>query len=180
MMIRHFAIKKSVEEARKEAGRKGLIARLFGMGRNEPIVMRTIYIENRLITFEIETKPPLAARLLGKGGAPKKTKMEMIVNGSTRGVSYYDRRGVEITESDVDEEFVQPSDYPDSELIPRANALARRILRRRVGGNISLEPVDIQSVYRPYHVAFFGEPEEGKKVYYIPIAADGCSVKRTF
>ena len=179
MKIRHFVVKKSVEEARKEAGRKGLLAKIVGGGWNGPIVMRTIYIENRLITFEIETHPPIIARLLGKGGEPRKTKIEIIANGSTRGVSYYDRRGVEITESEVDESSVQASDFPDDALIARANVLARRILRRRVGGNISLEPVGVQSVYRPYHVAFFGEPEEGKKVYYIPIAADGCSIKRT-
>lgn len=180
MLIKHFVIKKSSDVAMKEAEHKGLLARLFGGGRNKPIVMRTIYIENRLITFDIETHPPLTARLLGKGGEPRHTKIEMIANGSTCGVSYYDRRGIEITESEVDEADIQLSDFADDMLVSRANALARRILRRRVGGNMSLEPASIESIFRPYHVAFFGEPEEGKKVYYIPIAADGCNVKRTF
>ena len=111
---------------------------------------------------------------------PRKSKIMMIANGSTCGVSYYDGRGVETAETEVTEEALQRSDFSDAELVTRGNALARRILRRRVGGNFSLEPSEIQSVYRPYHVAFFGEPEEGKKIYYVPVAADGCMVKRTF
>lgn len=180
MKIKHFAIKKSAEEAKREAGRKGLLAKIFGGGWGKPLTVKTIFIENRLITFEVTTHPPFFEKLLKKESAPRKTKMEMIGNGSTCGVSYYDRRGVEITESDIDDANVQLSDFTDEALTTRANALARRILRRRVGGNISLEAIDMQSIFRPYHVVFFGEPKEGRKIYYIPIAADGCSVKRTF
>lgn len=180
MIIRNFAIKKSREEAKKEAGRKGFIARLFSGKGREDIVMKTLYIENRLITFEITSPPPLFERLFRRGALPRNSKIEMIANGSTCGVSYYDRRGVETVESEVGEDEVQLSDFSDETLITRGNALARRILRRRVGGNLSLEVLKVESVFRPYHVAFFGEPREGEKVYYLPIAADGCSVKRTF
>ena len=181
MIIDCFPIKKSVDEARQEAGKRGFIARLLSWCRSDrEITMRTIYIENRLITFDITTMPPFFAHLFGKSAIPGKSKIEMIANGSTMGISYYDRRGVEIVQRSVDDEDVQFSDYDDDKLILRANVLARRILRRRVGGRMQLNVAEIRSVFRPYHVAFFGKPTEGEKIYYIPIAADGCVIARTF
>lgn len=181
MIIKCFRMKKSQEEARREAT-KGILTRLFllkGIDDND-IIVRTMYIENRLITFEITSHLSIVDRLFHRREKSVKSKIEMIANGSTRGVAYYDRRGVEIVEEDVCEDDIQLSDFPDGDLIMRGNALARRILRRRVGGNISLEVVGVESIFRPYHVIFFGKPKEGTRVRYIPIAADGCSVKRTF
>ena len=181
--ITSFPITLSTEEAKREARKSnGLLARLINGGgcKEQEITMRTIYIENRLITFELTTKPPFFEKLFKKEAKPRKSRIMMIANGSTCGVSYYDGRGVETTVAEVSEEALQHSDFSDEELVTRGNALARRILRRRVGGNFSLEPTEIKSVYRPYHVAFFGKPEEGKKIYYVPVPADGCTVKRTF
>ncbi|MCD8234509.1 MAG: hypothetical protein LUC51_09045, partial [Cloacibacillus porcorum] len=175
MIIRNFAIKKSREEAKREAARKGFIARLFSGKGKENIVMKTLYIENRLITFEITSPPPLFERLFRRGALPRKSKIEMIANGSTGGVSYYDRRGVEPVESEVGEDEVQLSDFSDETLITRGNALARRILRRRVGGNLSLEVLKVESVFCPDPVAFVGEPREGADGVYLPIAAGGGS-----
>ncbi len=180
MKITIFSIKKSIAEAEKEASRKGLLARIFSGRWSSAPIMRTIYIENKLITFEITAEPSFVARMLKKATAPRKTKIEMIANGSTCGVSYYDRRGVETEEAEVDCESVQFADFSDEQMITRCNVLARRILRRRVGGNMSLRVIDVKSIFRPYHVAFFDKPEPGKKVYYIPVAADGCCVRRTF
>lgn len=158
----------------------GFFSKLF-IGRSKKIEeMKTLYIENRLITFSITSKPPLIERLFKKNPKPIKSKIQMIANGSTCGVAYYDPRGVEIVEAEVDEKNIQKSDYSDDMLVTRGNALARRILRRRVGGNLSLDVEDIKSVYRPYHVAFYGKMSEGGKIYYVPIAADMCSVGKTF
>ncbi|MEM5769630.1 MAG: hypothetical protein AAGU32_15250, partial [Bacillota bacterium] len=109
-----------------------------------------------------------------------KSKIQIIANGSTCGVSYYDRSGLNLAELDVDEEQLQRSAFPDHQLILRANALARRILRRRVGGNVTLETLSVESVFRPYHVAFFGELIEGVRVRYMPIPADNNTVRKTF
>ena len=79
-------------------------------------------------------------KIFKKEAKPRKSKIMMIANGSTCGVSYYDGRGVETAETEVTEEALQRSDFSDAELVTRGNALARRILRRRVGGNFSLEP----------------------------------------
>jgi len=181
MKINCFQIKidqnRAIEIVNKQTG---FFSRLF-IGRDNVIKeMKTLYIENRLITFYITAKPPLIERLLKKYPKPVKSRIQMIANGSTCGVAYYDPRGVEIVEEEVNEESIQKSDYPDDMLITRGNVLARKILRRRVGGNLSLELGEIKSVYRPYHVAFYGEPVKGNKVYYVPIAADMCSVSKTF
>ena len=179
MIIKSFLIKKTIDEARREATR-GILPRLIMGKKLDEVVMRTIYIENRIITFDITPHPSFISRLLRRGDKLKNSMIEMIANGSTCGVAYYDRRGVEIAEADVDEDCIQKSDFSDDDFIVRGNALARRILRRRVGGNMTLEVKGIESIYRPYHVAFFGIPAEGSKVRYVPIAADGCCVKRTF
>ncbi|MEG1825472.1 MAG: hypothetical protein RR501_11945 [Cloacibacillus sp.] len=173
-------MKKSIEEAEKEARCKGFLGRLFARKKPDEIVMKTIYIENRLITFEMVKEASVIDRLLKRAPSSKTSRIRMIANGSTCGVSYYDDRGIQTGELEVPEEALQRSDYSDDALSLRGNALARRILRRRVGGNMRLEVSSIESIYRPYHIAFFGAPEEGKKVFYLPIAADDCTVKRTF
>ncbi len=179
MKIQSFSIQMNAEEARarsmKQAGPLGRMA----VGKNPDIHMRTIFIENKIITYRMTNLPSPLTSWLKKDKPKPHSLIRIIANGSTCGVSYYDGVGTDIVELDVEEEQVQYSDYPDDKLISRGNVLARRILRRRVGGNISLEPVEVESVFRPYHVAFFGEPVEGRKVRYLPIAADGCSVKRT-
>lgn len=180
MLINCFSVKKSVEEAEKEARRKSFLARIFLRKRQDEIVMKTIFIENRLMTFDIIRKPSVADKIFRKGSSERGSKIQMIGNGSTCGVAYYDSRGVEAVELDVPEESVQYSDFSDKDFTLRGNVLVRKILRRRVGGSVSLEISDIKSIYRPYHIAFFGQPEEGAKVFYIPIAADDCMVKRTF
>jgi hypothetical protein len=152
----------------------------FWLGKDPAIELRRVFIENRLITFTITRGPSLLDRIFRKNPAPGKSRIRVIANGSTCGVSYYDGAGLEIVEMEVDEDEVQPSDFPDDALVTRGNALARRILRRRVGGNIFLDVENIESIYRPYYVAFYGKVAEGVKVRYLPIAADGCRVHRTF
>lgn len=180
MKLQSFQMQMGPEEARAKALKQaGPLGKLM-LSKDQDIHMRTVFIENKIITYQITNEPSLLSRLLRKKQTAKhKSKIRVIANGSTSGVSYYDGIGVDLVEADVPEEQIQRSDYPDEKLISKGNVLARRILRRRIGGNISIEPIEVESVYRPYHVAFFGEPVEGTKVRYLPIAADGCSVKRT-
>ena len=180
MKLNSFAIKISEEEARKLAERRlGFIGRLL-TGRKTPSEIRTIFIENKLITYEITAVPGPIVALFGKNIEPHKSKIRIIANGSTSGVAYYDGSGLEIVEMEVSDEQVQVSGYPEAALVTRGNVLARRILRRRVGGNVTLEPLEIRSVFRPYYVAFYGVLTEGSKVRYLPIPADGCLVRKTF
>jgi hypothetical protein len=170
----------SEESARKISEKNVNFLTRFWLGKDPEIELRRVFIENRLITFTITRGPSLADRVFRKNPAPGKSRIMVIANGSTCGVSYYDGVGLEIVETEVDEDEAQPSDFPDDALVTRGNALARRILRRRVGGNISLDVENIESVYRPYYVAFYGKVVQGERVRYLPIAADGCRVHRTF
>jgi hypothetical protein len=180
LKLNSFAIKISEEEAIKLAEQRiGLIGRLL-TSRKAPSEMRTIFIENKLITYEITAVPGLITVLFRKNAASRKSKIRIIANGSTSGVAYYDDSGLEIVEMEVSGEQVQMSDYSEAALVTRGNVLARRILRRRVGGNVTLEPLEIRSVFRPYYVAFYGALTEGSKVRYLPIPADGCLVRKTF
>ena len=43
-----------------------------------------------------------------------------------------------------------------------------------------MEVISIESIFRPYWVALYGNVRAGKKVRYIPIAADGCGTHRSF
>ena len=180
MKLRSFPVKMSEESAWKISKKNVNFLTRFWLGKNPEIELRRVFIENRLITFTITREPSLADRILRKKPTPGKSKIRVIANGSTCGVSYYDGAGLEIVEVEVDEDEAQRSDFPDDALITRGNALARRILRRRVGGNVSLGVENVESVYRPYYVAFYGKVVRGEKVRYLPIAADGCKVHRTF
>lgn len=180
LKLQSFAIKMSESEARAATEKKlGLIGRLI-VGKDVPRQMKLIFIENKLITYEITNLLPPLMRLLKKKKDPVKSKIRMIANGSTAGVAYYDGEGAEILELEADEEQVQHSDYPEDALITRGNALARRILRRRVGGAVAIEPLTVESVFRPYYVTFYGQLTQGQKVRYLTVAADRCSVRRTF
>lgn len=179
MKVKSFTVKIDENEAQRLVKKQmGILSKL--MTRNaEKVTIKTIFIENKIITLEVTNQPPpLLGRFMKKN--PHKSRMQMIANGSTCGVSHYDHRGLSIEEMDVNEGQLQLSDYPDHQLIIRANALARRILRRRIGGNVTFETLSVESVFRPYHVAFFGELTEGTKVRYIPIPADNNMVRKTF
>lgn len=180
MVVQSFPIK--IDEAQAKAmsmKRLSLLGRL--LIRKAPAVeMKTIFIENKIITMQITNVPPPFIRWFRKSKEPVRSKMQIIANGSTSSVSLYDGTGLEIVDMEVDDEKIQLSDYPDHQLLTRGRSLARQILRRRVGGNVSIEPLSIQSVFRPYHVAFFGTLREGSKVRYMPIPADSNIVRKTF
>ncbi len=179
MKINSFNIMITEDEAKNMAKKRmSVFGRLLVRGAGS-LHMKTIFIENKIITLEVTNVPPPFARWFAKK-EPHKSKIQIIANGSTCGVSYYDRSGLNLAELDVDEEQLQRSAFPDHQLILRANALARRILRRRVGGNVTLETLSVESVFRPYHVAFFGELIEGVRVRYMPIPADNNTVRKTF
>ncbi len=55
-----------------------------------------------------------------------------------------------------------------------------RMVRRHVGRNLSIKPVEERKVYRPFYIAIYGDMVEGTKARYMPIAADGNVVCRNF
>ncbi|MDR3254654.1 MAG: hypothetical protein LBT31_03730 [Synergistaceae bacterium] len=181
MKLRSFAVKIDQNEAEAMSKKRmSFFGRLL-IGKNPEVEIKTFFIENKIITYEITNEPPFFINWLRKGHIEKhKSRIRMIADGSTSGVALYDDAGTDVVDMDVDEKQVQLSDFSDDMLVVRGNVLARRILRRRVGGAVSLETLEIQSVFRPYHVLFYGKLTEGRKVRYMSIPADNCVVKKTF
>ncbi|MBM7616147.1 hypothetical protein [Alkaliphilus hydrothermalis] len=179
-MIKCFPIKLNVDEAKNIANKKGnFIGKVLLKNHNE-ITMKELYIENKVITYNVTFTPLPFVKKLFKNYKQQEILIRIIANGSTGGVSYYDDKGIDIETKEVNPDNIQMSDYDIEKLITKGNILVRKILRRRIGGNLTINAVDVMSVFRPYHIAFFGELIEGSKVRYIPISADGCNVRRTF
>lgn len=180
MLVDSFAVKIDQDKALQMVKKRMSLFGKLLVGKNSETEMKTIFIENKIITYKINHEAPFFVKWFKKDPKIKSNKVRMIANGSTAGVSLYDDTGVNIVEMDVDEDQLQRSDYPDNQLEIRGNALARKILRRRVGGHVTLETLEIKSVYRPYHVVFFGKLVEGQKVRYMPVPADENMVRKTF
>jgi len=104
----------------------------------------------------------------------------MLANGSTGSVAWVENMPDIVTLQDVDETCVQLSDKSDNDLIRRGRKIALKVIHRFAGGIPELEVVRIETVFRPYWVAFYGDVAEGKKVRYKPIPADACDSYRSF
>jgi len=87
--------------------------------------------------------------------------------------------GIQVVLKDVREEDIQFSEFTDEQVIGKGKDMCRRMVRRQVGSYITMDVISMESVYRPYYIAFYGELVEGTKVRYLPIQADGNEVKRT-
>ena len=177
MKIDAYETKILESEARNIASNKGnIIGKILCKDISQ---IKKLYIENKIIELKITYEPNLISKSILKKVNKKEQKIKLIADGSTGGVAYYES-GLDTKKIDIEEDNVQLSAYEDEILVEKAKKLARRILRRRVGGDVSFEISKIQSIFRPYYVAFYGDVKEGNKVRYLPIAADGCQSKRTF
>lgn len=143
------------------------------------ITMRLMYLESREVIFKLTYRPAPLMRWLGKkeSNLPQQ-KIRMIVEGTRCTASYSGEpimtREIEIEDSDA----VQKTEFPDSEIVETAKRMAVRMVRRQIGQVPIAELDSMQSIYRPYYVAFYGEMKMGERVRYLPIAADGNRVER--
>jgi hypothetical protein len=178
VLIPAFPLRKSREEAESgSAGRGGWLGRIATLNR-PPSSVRLYYIEFRLLTLRAIHKPGILNRLLGHGET-KEQRIRLIADGTCGATALAEGLPL-VEEVKVDPEQVQESSIPEETFERRACKTALRILRRHVGGfpEISLESVE--RIYRPYWMCFYGELREGRKVRYVPVPADGCSMRRTF
>ncbi|HVI41989.1 MAG TPA: hypothetical protein VM577_15160 [Anaerovoracaceae bacterium] len=179
MDIRSFPIKTGKDEAENIArGKGGLLWNTVFSGMNLTQIKRH-FIEFKLITFEATYRPSLIARLFSRKTETKKQTITMLANGSTGSVSWVDSMPDIVTIKDVDDLDVQLSDREDDDLCKRGKKIATQVIHRHVGGVPELELIKIESVFRPYWIAFYGDVVEGNKVRYKPIAADGCGSFRS-
>ena len=178
MKINSYIKEVSKEEAIKIANNKGNIIGKMLLKDKDISTVKSLYIENKIITLNMTHQPNIITKSIFKKDSSKKQKITLIADGSTGGVAYYES-GPQKESINILEDEVQMSAYEDDVLIEKAKRLARRIVRKQIGGNVSLELVSIESIFRPFYVAFYGELKEGTKIRYLPIAADGCRSKRT-
>lgn len=180
MDIKAFPVKVDKAEAEKIALAKGgLLWRTVFAGK-ELSEIRKHYIEFKLITFEAVHSPAFLQKVLFHKTETRRQNILMLANGSTGSVSWVESMPDIITVEAVDENIVQLSDKDDEYLSSRGRRVAMRVIHRFAGGIPELKVLKIESVFRPYWIAFYGDVVEGSKVRYLPIAADGCGSHRSF
>lgn len=179
MDIKSFSIKISKAEAEKIAETKGGILWRAVFSRSKLSEVRQHFIEFKLITFVAIHKPTPFEKIVSKKTEIKKQTITLLANGSTGSVSWVDSMPEIILLSNIDSNIVQSSDRDNEYLISRGRRVATKVMHRHIGGVPELEVLKIESVFRPYWIAFYGDAIEGKKVRYKPIAADGCGSYRS-
>jgi len=177
MKIKCFPKTMSETQAMKIAERGGnILGRvLFG---NKRIQLKLMYLESRYIEYEMTFSTNVISNLFKKQNENKKQKIRAMVEG-TRCTASYLPDGIKVVLKDVREEDIQFSEFTDEQIIGKGKDMCRRMVRRQVGSYITMDVISMESVYRPYYIAFYGELVEGTKVRYLPIQADGNEVKRT-
>ena len=179
MYIRSFSVKLSKAEAEKIAETKGGLLWRAVFSNNKLSEIRQHFIEFKLITFEAIHRPTPFEKIFSKKTEIKRQTITLLANGSTGSVSWVDSMPEIISLKNIDSNIVQPSDRDDEYMINRGRRLATKVMHRHIGGVPEFQVLKIESVYRQYWIAFYGEAIEGKKVRYKPIAADGCGSHRS-
>ena len=178
--ISSFPVTMSRDEAMAIANKKGgPLGRLMLRGKTVKS-MHLHYVEYKVLIMEALHTPNLISKTFFNDKDKKKQLCRVIANGSTGGAAWAETIPEEVTEIEAPEEHVQVSSFSLDQLTARGHKLILRVLRRRVGGIPEVTLKESRSVYRPYYVALFGDPIEGSKIRYIPIAADGWGTKRAF
>lgn len=180
MDIRLFAIKVNKDQAEKIAQAKGGLLWRTVFSRNKLSEISQHYIEFKLITYKAIFRTNFIQRLIFRKIKDRNQTITMLANGSTGTAAWVDSMPEIDTLKAVDEKSVQLSDKDDEYLIRKGRKVALRVMHRFIGGIPELEVLRIESVFRPYWVAYYGEMIEGNKVRYIPIPADGCGSHRSF
>ena len=179
MDIRSFPVKINKSEAEKIALEKGGLLWKTVFLKLPVSEIREHFIEFKIITFEATHRPTLIEKVFFRRNEVKKQKITMLADGSTGSVSWVDSMPEIVTMKGIDTLKVQTSDKENDYLINRGRRIATQVMHRHIGGVPELEVLKIESVYRPYWIAFYGDVIEGRKVRYKPIAADGCGTHRS-
>lgn len=178
MEIECFPIKMTEEEAIRIAkgGKNPIVRAIYG---KKKINLRIMYLESRYITYEMTYKDNVIEKALKKKKIQDKQKIRVMVEATTCSPSYVEDDIV--TEiKDVKENDIQPTYYDDKRLSDCGAIMAARMVRRHMGRNLSIKPVEERKVYRPFYIAIYGDMVENTKARYMPIEADGNVVCRNF
>ena len=176
--IEALPIVMSPEKAMKIAsGEKNPIVK--AMARNKKINMRVMYLENRYYIYEMVYEKTFLEKMSGKNTLGDTVKKIRIIVEATTCSASYTSDPIETEEIEVDEESIQPTYYDDQRLEDTGIRMAKRMVRRRIGRQVSMRVLSMKKIYRPYYIAIYGDMIEGTKARYLPIAADGFEVNTT-
>ncbi len=179
MNIRAFPICIAKEEAGKMAEAQGYwLRKIFCPGKSLSEV-RLHFIECKLITYEVTYQPNLLDKLFARKEKARKQAITMLADGSCSSVAWADTVPGIVTLENVHEDQIQYADKDDKFLIDKGRSAALKVIHRHVGGIPEIREIKVESIFRPYWIAFFGEVIEGQKVHYTPIAADGYMIQKT-
>lgn len=143
------------------------------------VTMKLMYLESKEIIYSMTYLPvPLLGRLFAASKLPAEQKMRILVEGTRCNPAYVGEELQTISLEVADEDCVQKSPFPVEKMIEEGKYLARRMVHKQVGRNVILKPQSVRSIYRPYYVAFYGELQQGTRVRYLPIPADGNIISR--
>lgn len=168
------------EEAMEVAEKRGNFLGRLLLGKKK-ITLKLMYIESKEITFEMTYMDTFLRKIFTQQEAlPHKQKILMLAEG-TRGTPAYLEEPIKTQAMQIlDSTQVQPTEIPQEKLIENAKRLAGRMVKRQIGSYVTLDVLQLRSIYRPYYIAFYGELVENTKVRYIAIPADGNVIERTF
>lgn len=176
--IECFPITMTKEEALRIAhgGKNPIMRGLYG---KKKVNLRVMYLESRYITYEMTYRDNFIVKKLARKKKIDQQKIRAMVEATTCTASYVE--GDIVTEMrEVEENDIQPTYYTDKRLTDCGAIMVGRMVRRHVGRNLTVKPVEMRKVYRPFYIAIYGDMIEGTKARYLPIAADGNVVSRTF
>jgi hypothetical protein len=179
MDIKTFSIKMDKKEAMKLAESRGKWLKKFFFDSKAISEVRLHFVEYKLITYEITHHSNFIEKLIFRKAQEKKQKITMLADGTSGSVAWVDTMPGMVMMDNIAEEQVQYADKDDEYIINKGRSVALKVVHRHVGGIPEIKILNIDSVFRPYWIAFFGEVIEGNKVYYYPVAADGCGIHRT-
>ena len=145
---------------------------------SKDIHLRLMYLESIEITFRLHYKKPFLKSLFSKEMMPDLSQKIVIIVEGTRCQPSYNDKPLDLIQMDIPEGDIQQTEYSERKITEKASRLAKRIVRRQSGRIVTQCDMErYRSFYRPYYVAFYGEPKMGEKIRYIAIEADGFKVE---
>lgn len=177
--IQALTLKLSREEAKKIAEKKGdwlwhLVFKSLPLSQ-----LKLMYIEYEIIRVETTASPTVLSRLKRRGPQEVQKHLDILVNGTTGGVSLIADQNLCYEELAVTDDMeIQHAVFDREEAVKRAKMLAHKVTHRIMGGMHEAEVIERFPIYRPFWVAFYGDIAEGNKVRYITIPADGGQNQR--
>ncbi len=167
----------SMEKAMSIAEKRGNFLGRLLLGKKE-ITLKLMYLESKEIVYQMKYQK---LSLPGRSGRKQldTQKIRMLVEGTRCMPAFLEEELNTVTLQIEDEDSLQKSSFPEQKMIEEGKYLARRMVRRQSGRDVTLETKSTRSIYRPYYIAFYGELKEGSKVRYLPIPADGNEVRST-